>query len=132
MAELAEILGTSIDVLLSGDLNQNLEEVGNMKKMKFYVCPHCGGFMHGMGESQLICCGKQLFPLKSQKMDDDHIITIEEIENDYYVVFQHEMTKEHFISFVSYVTFDKVLTVKLCPEQDCAVRFPKLYGGKFY
>ena len=42
------------------------------------------------------------------------------------------MTKEHFISFVAYVTFDRVLTVRLYPEQDPVVRFPKMYGGKLY
>lgn len=132
LTELAEILEISIESLLSGDLNQNVEEVGNMRKMKFYVCPHCGGFMQVMGKGQIFCCGKQLFPLKCCKMDDEHIITVDEIENDYYVTFQHDMTKEHYISFVFYVTSDKVLTVKLYPEQDSAARFPKLYGGKFY
>ena len=40
------------------------------------------------------------------------------------------MTKEHYIGFVSYVRFDRVLTAALYPEQDCAVRIPKMYGGK--
>ncbi|MBQ8233331.1 MAG: SAM-dependent methyltransferase [Lachnospiraceae bacterium] len=132
LAKLSETLGVSVDTLLSGDLNQNMEEVGNMKKLKIYVCPHCGGFMHVMGDSQITCCGKQLIPLKASEVNSDHVMAIEEIENDYYVTFLHEMTKEHYISFISYVTFDKVLTVKLYPEQDSAVRFPRLYGGKFY
>lgn len=109
-----------------------MEEVVNMKRIKFYVCPQCGGFMQGMGESQIMCCGKQLHPLKSLKMNEEHEVSISEVENDYFITFNHEMTKEHFISFVSYVTFDKVLTVKLYPEQDSSVRFPRLYGGKLY
>ena len=43
------------------------------------------------------------------------------------------MTKEHFITFVAYVTYDKVLLNKLYREQSGEVRFPKFYGkGKFY
>ena len=61
---------------------------------------------------------------------------IEEVENDYYVEINHEMTKDHFISFVAYVTYDRVLLIKLYPEQSPTVRFPRLCGkferGKFY
>lgn len=41
VAELAEIFGVSEKALLTGELNQNGEEVGNMRKTAFYVCPHC-------------------------------------------------------------------------------------------
>ena len=58
------------------------------------------------------------------------------MENDYYVEIDHEMTKEHYISFVAYVTYDRVLLIKLYPEQSPTVRFPRLCGkferGKFY
>ena len=42
------------------------------------------------------------------------------------------MTKQHYISFAAYVQFDRVLTVKLYPEQAAAVRILKLPGGKLY
>ncbi len=132
VSALAEVLGVSADTILSGDLIQNMEEVGNMKKTKFYVCSHCGRIMQGTGECQIVCCGKQREPLKAAPADAGHAITVSEIENDFYVTFNHEMTKEHFISFLAYVSFDKVLTVRLYPEQDSSVRFPKMYGGKFY
>ena len=45
---------------------------------------------------------------------------------------QHEMSKEHYIGFVAYVRFDRVLSVRLYPEQDAAVRLPEMYGGKLY
>ena len=103
-----------------------------MKRTKFYVCPHCGSFMQGIGESHVLCCGKPLEPLKKAQADIEHTVKVSEIENDLYIEFEHEMTKEHYISFVSYVAFDRVLTVRLYPEQDAAVRFPKMYGGKLY
>lgn len=132
LAGVSEILGVSIDTLLSGALAHNAEEVGNFRKIRFYVCPHCGSIMHGMGECRISCCGKQLEPLRASETNDEHSITVERIENDFYITFDHEMTKEHYISFVSYVSCDRILTVRLYPEQDCSARFPVLYGGKFY
>ena len=132
VSALADILGVSEKTILSGDLEQNLEEAGNMKRTKFYVCPCCGSFMQGTGNSQVVCCGKQLEVLKATSADDEHTINVSEIEDDYFIEFNHEMTKEHYISFVSYIGIDRVLTIKLYPEQACAVRFPKMYGGKIY
>lgn len=132
LADLSKLLGVSIDTVLSGALSPNAEEVGNFNKIRFYVCPHCGSIMHGMGECRISCCGKQLEPLKPSEQNDGHNITVERIENDFYITFNHEMTKEHYINFVSYVSCDRILTVKLYPEQDSSARFPLMYGGKFY
>lgn len=132
LSALAEALGVSERVLLSGSLIQNAEETGNMKKTKFYVCPKCGSIMLGIGECQVSCCGKMLEMSEAKLPDKDHKIKISEIENDFYIELEHEMTKEHYIRFVSYVAFDRVLTVRLYSEQACAVRFPKMYDGKIY
>lgn len=132
VTELAEIFGVNEKILLSGNLIKNTLEVGNMKKIKFYACPHCGSIMQGMGGFNAECCGSRLAPLNAKKADSGHAVKITETENDYYVEFNHEMTKEHFIIFAAYVTFDRVLTIRLYPEQDSSVRFPKMYGGKFY
>lgn len=67
-----------------------------------------------------------------QKKNKDHLINISEIENDYYVEFNHDMTKDHFIGFVSYVEFDRVFMVRMYPELASAVRFPRIFKGKFY
>ena len=132
LTELAKLLGVSTDALLSGSLSHNAENTGNLSRISFFVCPHCGGIMHGTGEFQISCCGKRLLPLEAAKSGGEHSLTVEEIENDFYVTFDHEMNKEHYISFVSYVACDRVLTVKLYPEQDHSARFPKMYGGKLY
>lgn len=132
VSAIAEIFGVSEKTLLSGDLIKNTEEIGNMKKIKFYACPHCGSIIQGTGEYEVICCGSRLDPLCAKRIDGGHDIKISEPENDFYVEFNHEMTKEHYISFMAYAAFDRVLTVRLYPEQDSAVRFPKMHGGKFY
>ncbi len=129
---LAEIFGVSEKAILMGDLKTNSEETGNMKRIRFYVCPHCGSFIQGVGNSCITCCGKQLDALATRSCDDEHKLSVSKIEDDYYIEFDHEMTKEHYISFVSYVGFDRVLTVKLYPEQEASVRFPQMRGGSLY
>lgn len=129
---LADILGTNADTILSGELLPNSEYVGSFRGIKFYFCPHCGSFLHGTGEATVSCCGKKLSPLNVLPQDDTHSIAVSETENGYFVTAKHEMSRDHYIAFVSYVSNDAVMTVKLCPEQDSSAIFPKLRGGKFY
>lgn len=132
LANLADILGVSERVLLDGSIVKNVKQVGNMRRTKFYVCPFCGSILQGVGKSQVICCGKTVEASEVKQVDDTHIINISEIENDYYVEINHDMTKEHFISFVAYVASDRILMIRLYPEQAPAVRFSKMHGGRFY
>lgn len=132
VSSLAEILGVSEQTVLSGKLEIGRGESGNMKKTKFYVCPTCGSFLTGTANSQIVCCGKPLEALVPKKVDSDHEIRITQPDDEFYIEFHHPMTKEHYISFVSYVRFDRILTVRLYPEQDGAVRIPRMYGGKLY
>ncbi len=132
LSVLADALGVSERMLLVGDFLQNRKEIGNMKRTKFYVCEQCGSFLQGTGEAQPICCGKPLAPLQPKKKDIQHEMKISEIDDEFYIEFSHAMTKEHYIVFVAYMNYDRVLTVRLYPEQDAAVHFPKMYGGKFY
>ena len=71
-------------------------------------------------------------PLIPKPVDEIHKLTVEEIENDFYITFTHEMSKKHYINFIAYVAYDRVLFIKLYPEQGSEVRFPKMYGGKIY
>lgn len=136
LTELSKIFDINIEKILLGDLKPNDLDGGNMKRIKFYVCSNCGNIITTTGEGEISCCGRKLKSEVSKTIDNNHEITVEEIENDYYITINHEMTKEHYISFVAYVTYDRVLLIKLYPEQSPAVRFPKLCGklerGKFY
>ena len=60
-----------------------------------------------------------------EKGDEIHEVSIETIDNEYYVSAAHPMRKEHYISFVAYVTAGTVEIVKLYPEQNIDVRFRK-------
>lgn len=132
LRELSEILDVNIERILSGDLDPNERDGGNMKNIKFYTCPTCGNTLTATGEAEVSCCGRKLAALKPKVMDMEHLVQVEAIENDYFVTFNHEMRKNHFISYIAYVSFDRVLFVKLYPEQMSDVRFPKMYGGKLY
>ena len=136
LRDISKIFNVNIEKIILGDLQENDINGGNMKRIKFYVCPNCGNVIISTGDGDFSCCGRKLEALVPKVMDENHSINIEEVENDYYVEINHEMTKDHFISFVAYVTYDRVLLIKLYPEQSPTVRFPRLCGkferGKFY
>lgn len=132
LRELSEVLNVNIEKILLGDLELNNADGGNMKRIKFYMCPNCGNTLTSTGESDVSCCGRKLAPLIPKPIENTHKITVEEIENDYYITFDHEMTKTHYINFIAYVAYDRVLFVKLYPEQGSEVRFPKMNRGKIY
>lgn len=130
--ELSDVLNVNIEKILLGDLDPNNADGGNIKKIKFYVCPTCGNIIISTGEAELSCCGRKLIPLIAKPSDKDHHLQVETIEDDYYITFLHEMSKEHYINFIAYVACDRIFMVRLYPEQSGEVRFPKLYGGKLY
>ena len=42
------------------------------------------------------------------------------------------MSKEHFIRFVAMVGYDRYTLVQLYPEQEAAMRLPRVGGAKLY
>ena len=63
-----------------------------------------GNVVHSIGESVVSCCGITLPALEAEEADPEHVITVERLENEYYVTVPHEMEKHHYISFLVYVT----------------------------
>lgn len=130
--ELSDVLGVKIEKILLGDLDPNNADGGNMKRIKFYICPSCGNIITSTGEADVSCCGRKLTALIAKPSDEKHHLKVESIEDDYYITFSHEMSKAHYLNFVAYVAYDRVLVVRLYPEQSGEVRFPKMHGGKLY
>jgi len=126
---LSQTFGVSLARLLEGDLAPEEKETGNMKRVKFYVCPDCGNILTASGGGELHCCGRKLEALKPQKADEAHTARVESIEEDWYITFDHPMRKDHFLRFVACVTLDRVLLVRLYPEQGGEVRIPQIRGG---
>ena len=103
-----------------------------MLRAKLYVCPVCGNVIHSVGEAEISCCGVSLPPLEAEETDVTHQISVEAVEHEYYVTVDHEMTKEHYISFIAYVTSDRFELVKLYPEGNAETRFARRGRGFIY
>ena len=129
LESIAKVFNISVTELISGNAIQNANVSANMLRSKFYVCPVCGNVIHSMGEAAIHCHGIQLMPLEAEAPDDHHNISIERIEDEYYVRIDHSMTKEHYISFVAAASSGDMQLVKLYPEGNAEARF-KIRGVK--
>lgn len=124
--ELSGVLGVRIEEILSGDIEPGKTQGGNMKNINFYVCPICGNAVYGTGREEITCCGRRLEPAQVQEQESPHEITVQEIEDELYLSLSHDMDKQHYISFIACVCYDRVLFIKLYPEQEAAVRVPRM------
>lgn len=129
---LAATLGVSVSELLSGQCMQNRNRSGNLLRSKFYVCPVCGNIIHAMGEGAYSCCGIVLPPLEAEPEDDEHRFQIEDVENEHFITIAHPMTKEHSLSFLAWVTGDRLTLVKWYPEGNAETRIQLRGRGILY
>ena len=129
---LAQALGISVLELMNGEqiINKNIS--ANMLRSKFYVCPICGNAIHSMGNALVSCCGVTLPALEAEEMDEDHALTVENVEDEHFITVHHPMTKDHFISFVAFVTSDRIQMVKLYPEGNAETRLQLRGMGYLY
>lgn len=130
LGHLSEIFEVNIEKLLAGDLSPAGPDGGNMKRVKFYVCPACGNIMTATGAGELSCCGRKLEPMTAKPADEAHHINVEVVEDDYYLTFDHPMEKDHYLNFFAYLDYDRVTLIRLYPEAGGEVRFPKRGRGK--
>lgn len=129
---LSKALGISVTELMSGEPVQNKNISANILRSKFYVCPVCGNIIRTVGETVISCCGITLPPLEPEPADDEHLVTIENVEDEHFITVRHPMTKDHFISFIVYLTSDRVQFVKLYPEGNAETRLNLRGFGKLY
>lgn len=132
LPELSQLLGVNIEEILAGEIELNETIGGNMKKLKFYVCPNCNNLITSTGDASISCCGKKLEALFAEKAGENHLLNIEPVEDELYISSLHEMKKEHYITFVAYVTGDRVFIVKQYPEWNMQFRLRKSGHGKLY
>ena len=130
MTDLSRIFEVDMQNLISGELKRNEFLAGNVKKMHFFVCPYCGNLVTSMVETSISCCGRKLKPLVPAKANENKILKVERIENMFYISSEHEMTKEHYITFVALVTSDTIVLKKQYPEWDLQTRIPIFAHGK--
>lgn len=120
---LSKVFDVSITELLAGRAVVNANVSANMLKSVFYICPVCGNVIHCMGETAVSCHGIMLSPAEAEAADAAHKPVVERLENEYYVTMDHEMSKNHYISFIAAVSTNGIQMVKLYPEENAEARF---------
>lgn len=130
LPRLSALLGAELESLIIGDMAPKDANGGNMKKLKFYVCPGCGNIITAEAEASISCCGKKLLPIEAAKAAEGDKLNMERIENDWYITSGHPMEKEHFIAFAAIVTGDGIFMKRLYPEWNMQTRLPWLAHGK--
>lgn len=129
---LARSLGVSVPELMNGEQIINQNRSCNVLRSKFYVCPICGNVLTSMGEAVISCCGVALPPLEGETAEHEHGLTLERVEDETFVTMDHPMTKEHYISFLAFVSDHRVQLVKLYPEGSAAARLQLRGHGWLY
>ena len=129
---LAQALGISVIELMNGEHITNRNISANMLRSKFYVCPICGNVIHATGNTLVSCCGITLPCLEAEEADDNHAVTVEQVEDEHFITVHHPMTKQHFISFIASVTSDRLQMVKLYPEGNAETRLQLRGMGYLY
>ena len=129
---LAKALGISVIELMNGEhiINRNIS--ANMLRCKFYVCPICGNVIHTMGNAVVSCCGITLPALEAEEPGDDHSIIVKNVEDEQFITVQHPMTKTHHISYLAFVTSDRIQMVKFYPEGNAETRLQLRGRGYLY
>jgi DNA-binding XRE family transcriptional regulator/desulfoferrodoxin (superoxide reductase-like protein) len=129
---LAQALGISVIELMNGEHITNRNTSANMLRCKFYVCPICGNVIHTIGNAVISCCGITLPALEAEEPEDSHNVTLENVEDEHFITIYHPMTKTHHISFVAFVTSDRIQMVKFYPEGNAETRLQLRGRGYLY
>lgn len=129
---LANALSVSVMELMTGNAVFNKNISSNMLRSKFYVCPVCSNVIRSLGDAVISCCGISLPPLEAEEVSETHQITIEKVEDEFFITVNHPMTKSHFISFLAYITTDKVQFIKFYPEGNAETRIQLRGSGYLY
>ncbi len=129
---LAKALHVSVLELLSGEQIINRNRGANIKRAFLYVCPICGNVLCSSGDALVSCCGITLPPLEAEEPDPEHTLRCEPVEDEYFLSILHEMTKQHFISFIAFVSSGRLELAKLYPEGNAETRMSLRGGGLLY
>jgi len=131
LPSLSKALGVSVDAILSGE--KNISSYGmKMSRPKFYICPVCGNVIVSAGSSEVFCHGISLSALKAKKAEGEDLLTVENSDGELLLTTSHEMTKDHYISFCAFVSYDRISVVSCYPQWHLNVRFPISRGSIYY
>lgn len=121
----AQALNVSLTELMHRQVVHNRNVAANVARASYHVCPVCGNVIVSMGDAVIQCHGLRLMPLQAEAADEQHAVSISEVEDEYFVQITHAMTKRHHIAFIAAVTADGIQLTKLYPEGAAEARFPR-------
>ena len=130
LTELSEFFGTDIETLLTGEIDKNEKEKGNMKKLKFYICSNCGNIITATSEASVTCCGNKISAPEPRQAADNERLTVRDTGGEWYITTDHEMTKEHHISFIAYQSDSSLMLFKQYPEWGVNIDLPMYRSGR--
>ena len=100
-------------------------EVENAVEGKIPAAPESAATVaHATAESPTGASAGPAAPESAAADPSAHLPRVEVADGEVYLMMEHPMGKDHFISFMAYVTTDQVFFRKLYPEQTADARFP--------
>ena len=112
---------------LSGNLDEKPADTGNLRNLSFYICSDCGNLITSTSRASISCCGKTLAPQKLQRAGEEICVSL--LGSEYYISSGHEMSRDHYITFVALRSSDQVLLRKLYPEWNVELQMPYIPGA---
>ena len=100
-----------------------------MKRTRFFICPACGNVLTASGPAEPACCGRPLEVVRPAPVDEAHLPKLEKMDDEFCITFDHPMSKEHSLRFVAWLGYDRLLMIRLYPEQDALIRMPQARMG---
>ena len=128
LSAVSQALDVNIEEILRGEMRPEDCTGGNMKQTRYYHCPVCGSLSLSTGNASVSCCGRRLAALKPAASDPEHSLTLEHVEDEWYITSNHPMTRDHFITFAALVASDRILLIKQYPEWNLQLRLPRRPG----
>lgn len=132
LTAVSRVLGVDVQNLLDGGLDPNDTDGGNMKRIRFYRCSSCGNVLTSSAQADISCCGRKLEPLHEQESEGIHSITVTAVEDELFATVDHPMSKDHHIAFLACSNDERVVFVRMYPEQAAQARFPYVPNGRWY
>lgn len=126
---ICDLFDLPLENLLSGKVDENEMNNGNLKKMKFYACPVCGNLIFSTDAADLSCCGKKLTELTPRKAEGEQKLVMERADDIWEIHADHEQSRDHYISYIAVISADSFFMKKLYPEWGVDVRLPYLRHG---
>lgn len=90
--ELSTILKVHMEKMLAGDLDPNEDDRGDMRRVKFYVCPNCGNVLFSTSAAEISCCGRKLASLAVNAEDENKPYYFPSIEAGKFVEKENRIT----------------------------------------